>query len=117
MRVLSLLATLVVAVFILGACNSTDRKTANAPGNSTNAIAKNPQPNLPNTVHADGARRISVQDAQSLIAKGQAVVVDVRNQPAFDQGHIRGAKLIPVQDVGSRYNELPRDKTIITYCS
>ena len=117
MRVLTLLATLVVATFLFGACNSTDRKTANTPANSTNAIAKNPIPNGPNTVHADGARRISVQDAQNLIAKGQAVVIDVRNQPAFDQGHIRGAKLIPVQDMGSRYSELPRDKTIITYCS
>jgi rhodanese-related sulfurtransferase len=35
----------------------------------------------------------------------------------YDKGHIRGAKLIPVNQIGERGKELPRDKKIVTYCS
>ena len=116
MRINSSLAFLVVAVIAVlafGACNSTDRKGkvasgANPSANKTNPVAPTPP---------DSARRVNVQQAQELAARGQAFFVDVRNQAAFDQGHIRGAKLIPVGEVADRSGELPRDKTIITYCS
>jgi rhodanese-related sulfurtransferase len=65
----------------------------------------------------DGVRRVSAQEAQELVAKGQAVIIDVRNQAAFDQGHIQGAKLIPFNEIQNRASELPKDKTIVTYCS
>ena len=114
MRIFSSLAILVVAILAFGACNSTDRgsrvaNNANASvANKTNPVAPNPP---------DGARRINVQQAQDLATRGQAYFVDVRNQPAYDQGHIPGAKLIPVAEVANHIRELPRDKTIITYCS
>lgn len=110
MRIFSSLLVLALAVFILG-CNSTDRSTAS----TTNPTGANNK--VKADVHADGARRINVKDAQALVASGQAVVVDVRNQAAFEISHIRGAKLIPVAEVAIRAGELPRDKTIITYCS
>ena len=114
MRIFSSLALLVVAILAFGACNSTDRVSRVAP--NTNASAANKTiPVVPNP--PDGARRINVQQAQDLIARGQAFFVDVRNQPAYDQGHIPGAKLIPLAEVADRIGELPRDKTIITYCS
>ena len=117
MRIFSSVAILVlaiVAVGLFGACNSAERSASKvAPtSNPAGANKTNPAPNP-----ADTARRINVQQAQDLIARGQAVVVDVRNQAAFDQGHIHGAKLIPFAEVADRSGELPRDKTIITYCS
>ena len=113
MRIFSAIAFLVVAILAFGACNSSDRiaKTAT----STNPTANKVNPVAPNP--PDSARRINVQQAQDLAARGQAFFVDVRNQPAYDQGHIAGAKLIPVAEVANRIGELPRDKTIITYCS
>ena len=116
MRILSSTAILVLAVLILGACNSTDRSASNkATSTSDPSVANNKSKssNLP----SDGARRINVQEAQALVASGQAVVLDVRNQAAYEISHIRGAKLIPVAEVGTRSGELPKDKTIITYCS
>ena len=113
MRILSSLAILAVAILAFGACNSTDRSRIAPNANASVATRTNPiAPNPP-----DGARRINVQQARELAAQGQAYFVDVRNQPAYDQGHIPGAKLIPVAEVGGRISELPRDKTIITYCS
>ena len=49
--------------------------------------------------------------------EGKAYVVDVRNQDSYDMGHIPGSRLIPASLVGNHINELPRDKTIVTYCS
>ena len=117
MRIFSSLAFLVVAVvavFAFGACNSTER-TASKVATSPNPAVNKTNPAAPTP--PDNARRVSVQQAQDLAARGQAFFVDVRNQPAFDQGHIRGAKLIPLAEVAARTGELPRDKTIITYCS
>ena len=119
MRILSSLAFLVVAVvavFAFGACNSTERTASKVAPGATRPVARIRQIRPPPTP-PDNARRINVQQAQDLAARGQAFFVDVRNQPAFDQGHIRGAKLIPLGEVAARTGELPRDKTIITYCS
>ncbi|MDQ3474424.1 MAG: rhodanese-like domain-containing protein [Acidobacteriota bacterium] len=115
MRIFSSLAILVVAILAVGACNSTER-TASKVATSTNSAAANKaNPVAPNP--PDNTRRINVQQAQELAARGQAYFVDVRNQPAYDQGHIPGAKLIPLAEVVDRIGELPRDKTIITYCA
>lgn len=105
-----LLGTLALVAFV--ACNSTDQASKVATSNPTTNKLKPAE-----TTHPDAARRINAQEAQKLIASGQAVVVDVRNQAAFDQAHIRGAKLIPFSEVADRTGEFPRDKTIITYCS
>ena len=106
-----LLGTLALVAFV--ACNSTDQASKVATSNPTATNKLKPA----ETTHPDAARRITVQEAQKLIASGQAVVFDVRNQAAFDQAHIHGAKLIPFTEVADRSGEFPRDKTIITYCS
>ena len=48
---------------------------------------------------------------------GKAVVIDVRNQAAYDMGHIPGSRLIPAGEILNHVNDLPRDKMIVTYCS
>ncbi len=108
MRVLVSVAVMILAALALIACNSTEKS---ASANHTAAVKP------PTTVQADGARRITPAEVQSLLDKGQAVIIDVRNQAAYDQDHIKGAKLIPVGEIGERTNELPRNKTIVTYCS
>jgi rhodanese-related sulfurtransferase len=52
-----------------------------------------------------------------MLARNEAVVIDVRNQASFDVGHIRGAKLIPEAEVVNHIDELPKNKLIVTYCS
>ena len=115
MRILNSAAILIlalVALVVFGACNSTEQTASKVVTNANATVANkvNPAPNPPDT-----ARRVNGKEAQDLIASG-AVVIDVRNQAAFDQGHIRGAKLIPFAEVANRSGELQRDKTIITYC-
>lgn len=114
MRIPGFFAFAILTALAFGACNSTDRTSSRLPAGSPSVASKGKPPE---TIHADGARRISVPEVQELLAKGQAVIIDVRNQPAFDQSHIRGAKLIPTTEIAARAGELPRDKTIVTYCS
>ena len=107
---------LVISVFVLSflgalaqsGCNSAEQK------NKTGPIAiASPAGPVPN----DGARRITTAELQDLLAKNQAVVIDVRNEASYNAGHVRGAKLIPEADLPNHLSELPKDKLIVTYCS
>ena len=101
------LVTILAAVMLV-ACNAVDTPVAtNVPKQSNN----------PQTANPDGARRITIEEFEALMKEGKAFVVDVRNQAAYDVGHIPGARLIPAGEIGNHVNELPRDKTIVTYCS
>lgn len=65
----------------------------------------------------DGVRRMTVAEARAAVAQGKAIIVDVRGEDSYNAGHIKGARWIRLEDIGSRVRELPRDKTIITYCA
>ena len=105
---LSLLLLLITAV-VVAACNSADSRKQPL------VVAPQSQGQI-DTTYADGIPRITIQEFESL-KPGDVFVVDVRNQAAFDQGHIPGAKLIPVNEVATRIGEFPKDKKIVTYCS
>jgi rhodanese-related sulfurtransferase len=47
---------------------------------------------------------------------GSVVLVDVRDAEAFRKEHILGATSIPAADVVKRLADLPKDRTIVTYC-
>lgn len=71
---------------------------------------------------ADGARggvaSVSVQELKAkLDAKESLVLVDVRQPEEFTQdGHVAGAKLIPLPMLGMRLSELPKDKPLFVIC-
>jgi hypothetical protein len=61
--------------------------------------------------------RISlVQLKEKMDAGVDLAIVDVRSKEDFDEGHIAGAVSIPLEEMETRYTELPRDREIITYC-
>ena len=97
-----------LAAVMLAACNAVDIPVAsNAPKPASS----------PQTAPPDSARRITIEELEALIKEGKAFVVDVRNQASYDLGHIPGSRLIPAGEILNHVNELPRDKTIVTYCS
>lgn len=63
------------------------------------------------------APRISGEEALKLVTKGEAVVVDVRQKPAWEGSHADGAISMPLAEVGKRLSELPKDKLIAAYCT
>jgi len=44
------------------------------------------------------------------------MLLDVRTQEEYAEGHIAGAILIPVQVLAERLSEVPHDKQVYVYC-
>ena len=59
---------------------------------------------------------ISVQQGKEMIDKGEFFILDVRTREEYNESHIMGSTLIPVEDLDIRFKELPRDKKILVYC-
>lgn len=51
------------------------------------------------------------------MAAKDVLVLDVRSTDAFNEGHLPGALNIPLADLKAKFNTLPKDKTLVTYCS
>ena len=63
-------------------------------------------------------RSISPEEARELIGKPGVVLLDVRTQEEYDEGHIEGAALLPYDAIAADSAALPADKdaAIIVYC-
>jgi len=104
---ISIAGLALLAVVGLAACNSNELTRVKG---SASAPASAPAP-------GDTARRITPGELKAALASDSAILVDVRAEPAYKEGHIKGARLIPYADILAHVDELPRDKTIVTYCS
>ena len=105
-------AMILVAMLVLASCNAVDTAVnTNHNNNNSNTVVGPP------TTYADGARRITTGELETLMAEGKVYLVDVRSQDSFDMGHIPGSHLIPAQEFYKHVDKLPRDKMIVTYCS
>lgn len=63
--------------------------------------------------------RLDVQQAKALLDAGEAIILDsVASHiwPSMSRV-IQGAVRIPPEEIKDRFGELPRDKTIIVYCT
>ena len=58
---------------------------------------------------------ISVSKAYSMYQEG-AFVLDVRTVDEWNEYHAPGTKLIPLDELASRVNEVPRDRPIVVVC-
>lgn len=61
------------------------------------------------------AREVSVSEAATLRDQG-AFMLDVREPDEWNAGHIPDATLIPLGELESRLDELPRDQQIVVVC-
>jgi rhodanese-related sulfurtransferase len=97
------------ALVISTGCQKPTAPTEQGGGESAATTEEAPKTSAP--IKVDGAR------ARELV-KGGATLLDVRTQSEFDGGHIEGAKLIPVQELGSRLGDVgPKDKPVVVYCA
>ena len=103
------LATLLLAVGAFTACQKADA-TKTTDNKSVTAQAPAPAP-------GDSVTRISIDDARAAVEKGAAIIVDARDAKSYKDSHIKGSINIYAPEVVSRIKELPKDKTIIFYCS
>ncbi len=57
-----------------------------------------------------------IEAQKKLNQKPKAYLLDVRQPEEYRSGHIPGAKLIPLGDLGRRMHELPKTQEIICVC-
>lgn len=67
-----------------------------------------PFPNIP---------RVSLEEAKKAFDTQSAIIVDVRDSNSYAQQHVKGAINIPLGELESKLNELPKDKWLILYCT
>ncbi len=61
--------------------------------------------------------RYDALDAQGrYTGSGACTVLDVRSQKEYDEAHIAGATLIPLEELRDRLCELDKEKLIVVYC-
>ena len=58
---------------------------------------------------------ISVPDAYEMYQDG-VLMLDVRTLEEFQESHIPGATLIPLDQLSARMDEIPRDEPVVVYC-
>jgi len=66
---------------------------------------------------AEDAPRITLEEAKKAFDEGKAFIIDARAEEAYKAEHIKGAVNIRSDNLDARLKEIPRDKTIIVYCS
>jgi len=59
---------------------------------------------------------INCDELRKLMEAGDTVVLDVRPVAEYQEGHISGARSIPVAELESRLKDLPKRRTIVAYC-
>jgi len=68
-----------------------------------------------NTTTSSMPPEISVEEAVAKQEAG-AFILDVREPDEWNEAHISGATLVPLGELASRVNELPKDKEIVVVC-
>lgn len=58
---------------------------------------------------------IPVQDLRAAQERGE-YVLDVRTDAEYREGHVPGAALLPLADLGARMNEVPKDRPVYVIC-
>ena len=71
----------------------------------------------PVPIAQDGVRRTSPAELAAMMARGEVIVIDVRDVDAYLAGHIKGALQIPLAYIAGEVPYLRRGKPIVTYCT
>jgi rhodanese-related sulfurtransferase len=62
------------------------------------------------------ALEVDPATVEQLRQRDDVFILDVREDYEYNDGHIPGATLVPLGQIPSRLEEVPRDKTVIAVC-
>jgi len=103
------LGLLIVIAIAVSGCGSTASPAAEPAAAAPVAAVQDAAPlNLPLTIDA--------KTVNSLRGNPDVVLIDVRENDEYAAGHIPEATLIPLGQLSSRLNEIPKDKTVVAVC-
>ncbi|MBI3979672.1 MAG: metalloregulator ArsR/SmtB family transcription factor [Chloroflexi bacterium] len=59
---------------------------------------------------------VDKEELRRRLADDAVVVIDVRPEVEYRQGHVPGARSVPLRELERRLAELPQDREIVAYC-
>ena len=63
-----------------------------------------------------GVETISVAELNKSIEANEVFLIDLMNKEDFTNSHIPGAVNIPIEELGNRLSEIPKDKDLVVAC-
>ena len=103
------IALLLGLMMVLTACGA---PAAEAPAAASEADAPAEVADAPLDLPAN----IDVQTVSEIKDRDDVVVLDVREQWEYDEGHIPGVVHLPMNEVPARLDEIPTDQTVVLTC-
>lgn len=110
-----IIAFALIAIFILGAVILSRLVTTRT--NEASTATAEAQMASETTAASSAALPAEVTPTQAaqMLSEG-AFILDVRQPEEWAEGHIEGATLIPLDQLGNRLNEIPKDSNIVVVC-
>ena len=102
--------TLTASLFVGCGNNNTEKKDANT---QTSSESSSETPS--ETVSKD----ISIEESKKLIKEGEVtLILDVRNEDEFAEGHLKNAIQIPVKELKENLSDIEKfkDELVLVYC-
>ena len=100
-QITTLLLTIIVSLTLV-ACGG------NQPVQEQAVAAESGALNLPVNIDAPTVEQIRSRD--------DVLLLDVREDSEYAEGHIPGAVLVPLGQIPDRLSEIPKDKTVVAVC-
>jgi rhodanese-related sulfurtransferase len=66
--------------------------------------------------HRDAFEAVDKEELLRMLKDEAVIIIDVRPELEYEQGHIPAARSVPVENLKRRLAELPRDVEIVAYC-
>lgn len=63
-----------------------------------------------------GYQNIDIDEAKRMIDEENPIILDVRTEQEYNEGHIPGAQLYPLQEIESWYGQLDPEQTYLVIC-
>ncbi len=109
--------TIIVAIMLVLAGCSCSKEADNAANTSTSRSVN--EENKDMTAKNNTYKQIGQEEAKEMMKRDDGhIIVDVRRQDEYDNGHIAGAVLIPNESIGTSQPEQLKDldQIILVYC-
>jgi rhodanese-related sulfurtransferase len=59
---------------------------------------------------------VSQDELRGRLEDREVIILDVRPVSEYNAGHIAGARSVPIDELNSRFRELPKTRRIVAYC-
>ena len=105
---------------ILGQCSNSMKEeifTEEIENESNEISTEEIGPELEEEIDATEVIPINIKEVfEIIIEEKDYLILDVRTPEEYAEGHLEGAKLIPVSELEDKLNEIPKDKPVVVYC-